>query len=555
MLASRHPPARPSPAPRPDDAQRRPINPAVMRTGATMVGKRIALVVGAAVLALTAACSGQGTTAGGAGNEGAPKSGGRLTMAISYDPAPLDPLDLISPADRQAAAAVYEPLVQLDQKGRLVPGLALSWKSTDAKDWTVALRPGVTFSDGTPFNAAAVVTNFERAQASKTCSSCASALSALDKVTAKDDLTVQFVLKTPLASFPAMLNDTYANMVSPAALRKYGDDIGKHPVGTGPFIMTARNAQGLTFKKNPKYWAPGKPYLDGLEMRIVPDAQGELAGAQAGDLDILTNTSDVMNNQAGSNPQMRVISVSGLGTNQIFLNNAQKPFDNVKARQALAMATDREALLKLSHPGGRYERVDGPWPSGMPITGGAVSSKFPAFDIARAKQLVAEVGGISFTLETYNIAGFPQQAQALQAMWAKAGIKAQIRLADTSTVIADANAQRTQAVITTWSGRPDPDLNSWRFLHSSAKSPAAVNDPQLDALLVQGRSSVDPKVRKEAYQKLVDRIGEIVPVVYFDGLKKSVIVNSGTVGGATPPPDGTVQPAGIWRRSGGTNAN
>jgi peptide/nickel transport system substrate-binding protein len=514
-----------------------------------MASTRVALLAGTAVLALAAACGGPAATSRGTLDEGAPVAGGRLTLSIANDPSAVDPLALVTPTDRQVAAAVYEPLVELNQDGQLVPALALSWDSPDAKTWTVTLRPAVEFSDGTAFNATAVIANFDRARASKTCSACLASLGVITATTRIDDLTVQFDLKAPLASFPAYLNDTYSSMVSPAGLARYGNDIGKHPVGTGPFVMVRRDAQGFGFDRNPTYWDAGKPYLDGLDMRIIPDQQGAFAALQAGDVDVLANTNDTLNSQAATDPRMRVIQVAGLGTNSISLNSSKAPFDDLRARQAVAMATDRDTLLRLTHPGATYERVDGPWPSGMPVTGAAESSRFPPYDVERAKQLVTEVGGISFTLETYNVGSFPQQAQALQSMWGQAGIKAEIQLADAATVVADATAQRPQALLSTWSGRPDPDLNAYRYLHSNVGSPAVPSDPELDHLLDQGRTTVDPAARKEIYQKLVDRIGQVVPIVYFDGLKKSVIVNSDTVGGGTPPPDGNVRPAGLWNRS------
>jgi peptide/nickel transport system substrate-binding protein len=514
-----------------------------------MIGKRIALVAGALALALTAACGGPDAATGGQ-DEGTPTPGGRLSIAISNDPSPVDPLSLVTPTDREVALAVYEPLVELGKDGQLVPGLALSWDAPDAQNWTVKLRPNVKFSDGTPFNADAVIANYTRARTSKTCAACAASLGVVNDITKTDDLTVVFALKSPNAAFPAFLNDTYSNMVSPAALAQYGDDIAKHPVGTGPFLMTSRDAQGFVFDKNPNYWDAGKPYLDGVDMKIIPDPQGGLAALRAGDVDIIHNTTDVINSQVAGNPADQVIQVPGLATTHIFFNNSKAPFDNIKARQAIAYATDRDALLKLTHPGGTPERVDGPWPSGMPVTGAAESAKFPAFDLEKAKGLVSEIGGLSFTLETYNVGQYPAQAQALQSMWGQAGIKVELQVADATTVVADATAQRPQALLTQWSGRPDPDLNAYRYFHSGVRSPVALNDPKMDELLDRGRTTMDPVARKQVYQDFVDYLAETLPAVYFDGLKKSIAINTESVGGATPPPDGNIRLDTLWNKAG-----
>jgi ABC-type transport system substrate-binding protein len=515
-----------------------------------LLGSVLALAV---VLSACGGGGGAGTGAPGPTppvDEGAPTPGGRLTLMISNDPSLVDPLRLVTPTDRQIASQVYEPLVELNREGELVPALALSWDSTDARTWTVKLREGVSFTDGTPFDAAAVIANVDRARTNQVCPSCVASLAFIDTVTEVDPTTVQFTLKAPLSAFPAYLNDTYFNMASPAVIAQSPDDVSKNPVGTGPFTLTRRDAQGFVFDKNPNYWNAPKPYLDGIDYRIIPDTQAAVAALQAGDVDALTNTGDTANTQAATDPRLRVIRVPGLGTNHIFMNNQQVPFNDPKARLALALATDRDALLALSHPTGEFEKVDGPWPSGMPITGAAVSTNYPGFDKARAQQLVQELGGLRFTMQTYNVGLYPQQAQALQSMWRDAGIEVELMLSDASTVVADASAQRPQVLLSAWSGRPDPDLNAFRYLHSTARSPAAVNDPELDTLLEQGRSTVDPAQRKEIYQQLVDRINETVPIIYFDGLGKSVIIDSERVGGATPPPDGNIRPAELWAHEG-----
>lgn len=465
-----------------------------------------------------------------------------VVMSINSDPSPLDPILLVTPEDRVLSLAVFEPLVELSDDGELVPGLATSWESEDAQTWTVTLREGVEFSDGTPFNADAVVANYARAQDPEKNARFAD-VSALDSITIIDDYTLEFLMTQPLASFPAFLNDGFSNMVSPSVL---DGDVGANPVGTGAFMLERRGPDEISFVRNPNYWNPEQPRAERLVYRIIPDPQAQLAALQAGDIDLMTNTNDSANAQAEPLDGVEVLSKPGIGTMHVFLNATRPPFDDVNARLALAHATDREAYVQFTNSDGEGEIVDGPFPSGMPVSGSPRAANWPAYDPELARQMVDELGGLSFTLLTYTVGSYPLQAQLLQDMWAQAGIDVEIELQDVPTVVADAAARTMDAVLTPWSGRADPDLNAFRYLHSAADtSPSGIKDDVLDDLLVRARETPDLDERKALYQQLVDRIAEIVPVIYLEGLPKSVI-HSSDLAGVVMPPDGLIRPQYLY---------
>lgn len=482
-----------------------------------------------------------GTNAGATGTHvEAPKERTpELLLGLGTDPSPIDPVQLLTPVDRIVASAVFEPLVELSEDGQFVPALATSWESADAKTWTVKLREGVTFSDGEPFDADAVVANYDRAKDPARNPRPANT-STIESVTAVDSHTVEFVLTQPLGSFPAFLNETYSNMVSPAVLART-NDVGSNPVGTGPFVLEQRSADSISFTRNPTYWGASQPYSDRIVFRIIPDTQSLFAALQAGDIDLITKTDDTTNAQAEGVDGIQVIRTPGLGTMHIFLNTTKPPFDDVRARLALAHATDREAYVAFTNTDGQGEIVDGPWPSGMPVTGAAHTDKWPAYDVEAARALVDEIGGLSFTMLTYNAGGYPLQAQLLQDMWADAGIKMEIKLADAQTVVADAGNRNLTALLSAWSGRPDPDLNAFRYLHSSSTtSPSGIADDVLDDLIVRARATTDEAERKDLYQQLVDRLAEIMPIVYLEGLRNSVVTST-SVKGVVVPPDGNIR--------------
>jgi peptide/nickel transport system substrate-binding protein len=486
------------------------------------------------------------TTDGATTTEGSGPAPAELTpevvIAICCDPAPIDPVQLVVPGDRMVASAVFEPLVEFSEDGELVPGLALSWESDDAQTWIVELRQGVEFSDGEPFNADAVVANYERSKDPEINARTAD-VSVLDTVTAVDEYTVEFVMTQRLASFPAFLNDVFSNMVSPAVL---DGDVAANPVGTGPFIFESRGADQITFTRNPNYWNEGLPRAERLVFRIIPDVQSQLAALQAGDIDVMPNTIDSTNAQAANIDGLEVVTTAGIGTMHIFLNAQEAPFDDVRARMALAHATDREAYVQFTNSTGEGEIVDGPFPSGMPVSGSPRAENWPEYDPDRARELLDEIGGLSFTMLTYNVGAYPIQAQLLQDMWSQVGIEMEINLQDAQTVVADAASRNMTALLSAWSGRPDPDLNAFRYLHSEATtSPSGIQDEVLDDLLIRARETPDVDERRALYQQLIDRIAEIVPIIYLEGLPKSTIIRD-DVGGLYMPPDGNVRPQYLY---------
>ncbi|MFT3852503.1 MAG: ABC transporter substrate-binding protein [Ilumatobacteraceae bacterium] len=496
--------------------------------------------------ASTTAPAPSGSTAGTGGTTGAPTTGeapaersAEVVLTIPNDPAPLDPIRLVTPTDRIVASAMMEPLVELDDTGKLVPALATSWDTTDAQTWDVKLREGVTFSDGTPFDAAAVVANYDRSRDPARNPQAAGLAALIKTVTAVDDHTVQFSLAEPMASFPALLNDTYSNMVS-AALLAETNDVGAKPIGTGPFTLTERNASEIVFTRNPNYWNPELPRSERVVFKIIPDTQSQLAALQAGDADVIAGTGATTNEQAAAIDGLEVTQVPGIGTLHIILNTVDAPFSDQRARMALAHATDRDALLLFNDPQGDGEIVDGPWPSGMGLTGAAKAKTFPAYDPAKAQALVDELGGLHFELLTYNVGTYPLMAQFLQDMWAKSGITVEIKAVDVQTVVAETTARSMSATLTTWSGRPDPDLNANRYLNGSLNTPTGLKDPTMDDLLNRARHATAEAERKELYQQVVDRISEIMPILYLSGLNKSTVTTD-EVGGIYLPPDGNLR--------------
>jgi 4-phytase/acid phosphatase/peptide/nickel transport system substrate-binding protein len=209
----------------------------------------------------------------------AQKKGGSITVGLELDIPGFDPVKVgvFDTAAGTAAAAIFDTLTTLDDKGVAQPKLALSWTpSGDFKTWTFKLRPGVKFHDGTPFNAQAVKENYDRQKDPANKCRCAFYIAFLHDVQAPDELTAVFNLNDPSVNLPAIISVQSSNFVvqSPTAWKTKGDDYSRNPVGTGPYIPKSWTAgDRLVLEKNPDYWDKDRVYLDRIIVKPLPDAQ------------------------------------------------------------------------------------------------------------------------------------------------------------------------------------------------------------------------------------------------------------------------------------------
>src|SRR6185369_4373057 len=221
-----------------------------------------------------------------------PQPGGTLTVGVELEFRGFDPLkaNYMGLADRTVAMAVEERLFDMDSKGNLVPELALSAKpAKDGKSWIIKLRQGVSFHDGTPFNADAVVSHWQRLLDPKNKYFALSGIEPIESVRKMDDLTVRFNLKHPWAAFRNALSEPQSFAVyipSPKAIKE--DSHNRAPVGTGPYMFKEWLANDrLVVVRNPHYWRKGKAWLDSVTFRPMPDMQARFVSLQSGEVDVI----------------------------------------------------------------------------------------------------------------------------------------------------------------------------------------------------------------------------------------------------------------------------
>jgi ABC-type transport system substrate-binding protein len=469
-----------------------------------------------AAMFLVAACGG-----GGGSNQGnvsgPPKPGGSVTFGLRADFLSLDPLVLNNDSDLSVGNGIYDPLIaRVGKNGELGPWLADSWDtSSDLKTFTLHLHQGVKFHDGTPFNADAVVFNVQRHMDPRNKSLAFADAALIQSVTAKDENTVVITLKTAWVDFLQVLVAQIGLIASPTAIQKSGVDYGKHPVGTGPFVFKEWvTGDHVTATKNPNYWKQGYPYLDSVTWRPIPDQDAKYASLKAGQIDVLQVATADQVVKAEKDGKLQVWKYDGDGGTFVMMNTKAPPFDDVNARLAISYATDRKEIVDQIGRD-RYPVATGPFPPGSDWDSKATE---PNYDVDKAKQALQAYGKpLSFK---FNIVSDPitrQYGQILQAQWKKVGIEAELVQMDQATLIQSAFGHQFQLQIYQYGDWFDPD----RFFYPNFISKGSItnyvlySNPAVDAALVQGRTTGDPTVRKQAYGVFQQAMAKDQPYVWL----------------------------------------
>jgi len=496
------------------------------------------LLPGAAA-ALLEACGSSGTN--GAPDVGArPRTGGSLIYATEAEINSFDPRSgAWDSTGHLFAGTVYDPLFCQAADGTVRPYLARSiMPNADYTEWTITLRPGIAFHDGSPLDAATVKVNLDGSARSPLTGPY---LVNVTGTRVLDPMTLLVTMRTPWVPFPIYLTRQLGYM---AGLKQLADTSGRaRPIGTGPYVFKEWvPGDHFTATRNPAYWRPGLPYLDSITYRPIPDPHSRGASLEAGDVDLM-HSSDSQNvadflRRPGYRQINDLNSILGEPDQScIMLNTAVPPLNDVRVRQALAAATDRQRVIDTLF-NGLTRAADGPFSPGSPYSG---PTGYPSFDLARARRLVADYqkdrGPISFKFVTVNTEKGRQRNELLQAMWREAGIQTDIVEVEQSPLILNAISGNFQACGWRQFNSPDPDANYvwWSGTTTAPIGKQALNftrnrDSQIDAALEAGRTQVDPLVRAAAYRLIAARLGADVPYLWL-GPTVWIVAGRSRVGG------------------------
>jgi peptide/nickel transport system substrate-binding protein len=468
------------------------------------------------VLAMLFSACGQGSAS--------TTKGGNLKVGLAADLSTLDPLKSSSFYDRQVMLNIYDTLVRVDAHNNVQPDLATSWQYPSPTELVFTLRTDVTFQDGTPFNADAVVFNINRILNTPS-SPRLSEISTVKDVVAVDSSHVRFDLKAPFAPLLLTLTDRAGMMLSPKAVQSLGDNLATTPTnaGSGPFMFKEWvKGDHLTIVRNPHYWQKDSngqalPYLSSVTYRPITNGTVEFTNLQTGNIDVADGVDPNLVAQAKADPNLVYKQEASLSFGGFMLNTKAPPFDNVNVRQAVAWGINRDEILNTVLKGVGV-LAQGPLSPGS----WAYDSNFAPFsyDVNKAKAALQQAGVSNVTFTLLIASGSPlntQEAQFIQSELQPIGITVNIKPEVFATLLDDTAAHNFQAALVGWSGRPDPDGNTYAWFHTGGGlNDMQYSNPQVDSLLDDARANNDQTKRAQDYIQAQQLIVNDAPYIFIN---------------------------------------
>jgi peptide/nickel transport system substrate-binding protein len=452
--------------------------------------------------------------------------GNMLRVARGGQGRSLDPHIRARFDDRVVIAAIYEPLINSDKDGHFVPVLAKSWEiGSTGRVLTFHLREGVTFHDGTPFDAQAVKWNLARVLDPATGSDHRQKFEGIIQgIQAVDPYTVRIYLTRPYPALFSDLTDRPGQMVSPAAVKKFGKDYALHPVGTGPFkFVEWIPGNRVVVQRYENYWNRRAIKSDGIVFYDIPERAVAVARLQSGELDLVASTGAgdlvvggpevlAVQRQAG----FKAIPSPNYQWESLQMRVDRPPFNNRSLRQAIAYAVDREQILKTIYHGlgiatGKFF-LEGWWadPKYVGIT----------YDPSVARAKLKESGYLDnpIPLTLYIQASDSQLGELVQAQLAAIGLKVGLQLSSESDfyprLIEGTYAFAGPA---RWTPRVDPHGLANILFHSTKgnSNTTRYRNVQADSLLDEASAMEDPEQRVQVYHQIERLVVDDAPYVFY----------------------------------------
>ncbi|MFL6206228.1 MAG: ABC transporter substrate-binding protein [Acidimicrobiales bacterium] len=484
---------------------------------------------------IAAACGGDDNKAGEGDDEGTdqatdqgdksdepernPVKGGELVFAGEADVATLAPGEAAQPTDKVVTLGIYDPLTTYID-GKVEPWLAESVEGNDALDtWTVKLREGVLFHDNTPLNADAVVKHFQRLQDPATacpCKTTADQIKKMDTPDGADGLTVVFHVSPPNVAFEDYLAGSSGYIESPTAAAS-GYNFKTGGVGTGPFKFSKYVAGERTeLVAWDKYWYKDEngiqlPYLDKLTVVPIADANQRLTALETGEIDMFQSAaSDTV--VQGEKKGFAAQKISGSSSTIILFNNAKPPFNDVRARQAVAYAIDKDLINERAYDGVRVPSYSGFAPDSAYYNKDAQT---PHYDPDKARKLVEDLGGLEFTLVCIPTPEADEILNIIKALGEDVGMKIKLESQEQGAYVNrmfsksgdyEAGCFRSSHFI-------EPDAIRPGLTTGDTGNLAFYSNPKVDKLLDEARQTADFETRKEKYFEVQEITAEDVPLL------------------------------------------
>lgn len=446
-----------------------------------------------------------------------------ITIGTDVDAGTLDPRLTRDTTAQRTANFIYSGLVEITPNLEAVPELAESWESPDPQTIVFTLREGLTFSDGSPLTAEDVVFTYETILDPDFNAPQRALYTPIESVAALDDRTVQFNLSAPYAPLLSYLD---MGIVSKAAVEG-GTDIGMEPVGAGPMKLVAWNrGSDIELEASETYWG-GAPEVDEVTIQIIGDNSARAQAFEAGDLDVIQSPLSPQDiERLRNNERFGNATMAGLGVTYLNFNVSDPMLSDTEMRQAFAMLVDQDTIVNQI-----YQGVDEVANSVILPNSWAFSEDIsqPTFDpegaVAKFNELgwsdsnndgILDKDGEPLTITLATHSEDPNRVQAveyLQAVFQSAGVQADIQISDWPSFSTNYVQQgEHQIALLGWLNIVDPD----RLLYAQLSTGGSTNwggysNEEVDALLEEGRSSIDQADRAEAYQAAAGILAEELP--------------------------------------------
>ena len=440
-----------------------------------------------------------------------PRRGGTLVVAADVSPPGLDPHKSAAAHSWMITEHVYSNLLRHDRDMQVVGDLAETWQAVSDTTFVFKLRKGVQWHHGRAFTAEDVKYSFERLLDEKTASPWRSIWQIVDRVEVVDPATVRFVNKRPFAPFISYLaTPHYSAIVAREIVEQHGD-LQKNASGTGPFMLERFVPENtVVLKRNPSYYEPGLPYLDGLEYRIIPDETARLAALRAGTAHYTWSVDPLIDRQLqGARGVTLLDPKSYCAQHGLAFNQTKPPFNDVRVRRAVSVGINRKELIAsvLRGRGGISTKIP-PCDAPFGYAGDDKGLPYYAPDPALGKKLLADAGlagGLDTVLEVPP--RFPQTVRTGEVMkeqLAQIGVRVTLKQVEWGAALK--NFIRTEydgmaMIPLVW--QPDPDAHVYDIFQSASNiNLGKFKDATVDRLLEQGRTTLDRTKRVAVYQEL-----------------------------------------------------
>ncbi|MBU5347763.1 MULTISPECIES: glutathione ABC transporter substrate-binding protein [Paenibacillus] len=453
-----------------------------------------------------------------------------LVIAWLSDPPSMDPHMSTDQQTSVMTTHIYNTLVIHDKDLNIQPGLAESWKAIDELTWEFKLREGVKFTDGSPFNAEVVKANIDRMQDPEVASPRASLVGMIKEVKVVDEYTVQLVTEYAFSPLLAHLAHSAVSMISAEAIKldyeklkageKAGAYLAQNPVGTGVFKLESWNpGQEVKLVANADYWGD-KAKVERVTFKVVSEEGTRIAELETGYAHIIDPVSPSSISRIESTDGMSLNRQASLSLSYIGFNNNKEPFNDVRVRQALSMAINKDEIISGIYEGTGIPAVG---PLAPDVNGYDATVKPIEHNIDKAKELMKEAGyegGFSTTIWTNDNPERIKIAEYVQSKLKELNVEVKIEVVEWGAYLAQTAEGKHDMFVLGWSTvTADADYGMYELFHSKNVGEPGnrtfTKDPELDKLLDDGRKENDPEKRKLIYKQAQEKLVELAPMLYI----------------------------------------